>query len=152
METNNPLEAGEAIPDSPVAGQAVVVRGRKSDRIILALLEHSSVPKAAVSLGMSEATIWRRLKDPTFQDALREARREAFSRSIARLEQASSAAVTTLLRIMADGTKPAATRVRAAVSVLELAFRATELEDIQTRIRHIEEALQGNRAAGLQNF
>jgi hypothetical protein len=120
--------------------------------MILALLETSSVQKAAVSAGVSEATLWRRLKDPNFQDALREARREAFSRSIARLGQASGAAVTTLLRIMCDTKSPVPSRVRAAVSVLELAFRATELEDIQARLQRLEDAMRGRKPAGLQNF
>jgi hypothetical protein len=112
--------------------------------MILALLEHSSVEKAAAALGV-EATMWRRLKNPAFQAALRQARRDAFSRSVARLQQASSAAVTTLLRIMCDGKSPTSSRVRAAFGVLELTFRATELEDMQARIERLENLAQNGQ-------
>jgi len=145
MQEKDSNEAGEAAttPDFTPPNSRGAVRGRKEERIILALLEHSSVEKAAAALGVSEATMWRRLKDPGFQGALRQARREAFSRSVARLQQASSAAVTTLLRIMCDGKSPASSRVRAAFGVLELAFRANELEDMQARIERLEELAEG---------
>jgi len=55
---------------------------------------------------------------------------EAFSSAFAVLRQASSAAVTTLLRIMCDPKAPPATRVRAAVTVLDLATLATKVENL----------------------
>jgi hypothetical protein len=150
MQGQNPIETVKTLlsPDPPISDGHGAVRGRKEERMILALLEHSSVEKAAASLRISEATLWRRLKDPMFQDALRRARREAFSRAVARLQQASSAAVTTLLRIMCDGKTPASSRVRAALSVLELAFRSTEVEDMQTRIERLEQLAQTGRVGG----
>jgi hypothetical protein len=144
MQVKNSVEADEALmsPGQPIPAGPTAVRGRKEERMILALLEHSSVEKAAASLSVSEATLWRRLNDPKFQDLLRQARREAFSRAVARLQQASSAAVATLLRIMCDGKTPASSRVRAALSVLELAFRSTEIEDMQARIERLEHLTQ----------
>ena len=148
MQARKPIEADEAITAPESANVSGAVRGRKEERMILALLEHSSVEKAAVSLGISEATLWRRLIYSAFEDALRQARRDAFSRSLARLQQASSAAVTTLLRIMCDGKTPASSRVRAALSVLELSFRATELEDMQARIQRLEELAEDCQVPG----
>jgi hypothetical protein len=46
------------------------------------------------------------MKVPEFKTAYREARRAAFGQSIARLQQASSAAVSTLLKIMVDTNAP----------------------------------------------
>jgi hypothetical protein len=57
------------------------------------------------------------MKLPDFQAAYREARRAAFGQSIARLQQASGAAASTLLKVMLDENTPASTRVRAADSV-----------------------------------
>jgi hypothetical protein len=54
------------------------------------------------------------MKIPEFDTAYREVRRDAFRQSVARLQQASSAAVSTLLKIMVDPNVPAAVRVRAA--------------------------------------
>ena len=53
-------------------------------------------------------------------------------------KQASSAAVGTLLRVMTDQAAPAASRVRAADSVLDHAARAIELEDIEVRLSGLE--------------
>jgi hypothetical protein len=76
---------------------------------------------------------------------LREARRLAFSQSIARLQQGSSAAATTLLKIMLDVNAPASTRVRAADSVLDHAAKAIEIEDIEARVAALEAAAKANQ-------
>ncbi len=72
--------------------------------------------------------------------AYREARRAAYGQSIARMQQASGAAVSTLLKIMVDPTAPASTRVRAADSVLDHAAKAIELEDIEARVAALEKS------------
>ena len=51
--------------------------------------------------------------------AYRDGRRAAFSQAVARLQQASTSAATTLLKIMLDSSAPPACKVRAAVCVLE---------------------------------
>ena len=75
---------------------------------------------------------------PEFQAAYREARRAAFSQSIARLQQASSAAVSVLVKIMVDPDAPTSSRVRAADVVLDRASKAIELEDLDQRIAELE--------------
>ena len=79
---------------------------------------------------------------PEFEIAYREARRAAFGQSIARLQQASSAAVSTLLKVMIDPNSPASTRVRAADSILDHAAKAIEIEDIEVRVAELEAAAQ----------
>lgn len=86
-------------------------------------------------------TLLRWMKDPEFESSYREARRAAFGQSVARLQQASSAAVTTLLRVMVDSNTPASTKVRAADSVLNHTTRAIELEDIEARLK-VEDSVE----------
>jgi len=112
----------------------------KADQIMVALLEHGSIEKASAALGVSDVTVWRWLQKPEFQEAYRRARREAFSRSVARLQHASSAAVSTLLRVMVDKEAPAGSRVRAADCVLDHAKSAIEIEDIEVRLERLEQA------------
>lgn len=81
------------------------------------------------------------MKVPEFQTAFRQARREAFGQSIACLQQASSAAVSTLLKIMIDQTSPPSTRVRAAHSVLSHGAKAMEIEDIAAGVAALEQAM-----------
>ena len=78
---------------------------------------------------------------PEFQAAYRQARREAFGQSIARLQQGSSAAATTLLKVMVDSNTPASTKVRAADSVLNHSTKAIEIEDILARVSELERTL-----------
>jgi hypothetical protein len=52
------------------------------------------------------------MKLPEFNATYREARRAAFQQATARLQHASSAAVTTLLKVMVDPASPASSKVR----------------------------------------
>ena len=65
------------------------------------------------------------MKLPEFDAAYREARRAAFGQSVARLQQASGAAVSTLLKLMLDANVPASTRARCADSVLQPGIEPT---------------------------
>jgi len=116
--------------------------GRKKEEAIAALLTHRNLEEAARAAGIGTQTLIRWLKVPEFQVAWREARRAAVSQSTARLQQASSAAVSTLLKIMVDPSTPAATRVRAADRVLDHAKDALENEDIEVRVAALEQATE----------
>jgi hypothetical protein len=71
------------------------------------------------------------MKEPEFDAAYREAPRAAFGQSIARLQEGTSVAATTLLKIMIDGSTLASVRGRAADSIFNHAVKAIELEDIE---------------------
>ena len=111
---------------------------------VAALLTQPNVDAAARSVGISVATLMRWQKEPEFQKALREARRAAFGQAIARLQQMSGAAVTTLGKMMVEQSAPASTRVRAAEAIINHAAKAIEIEDIEARVSELE------RAAGTQ--
>jgi hypothetical protein len=113
--------------------------GRKQEEAIAALLTQRNVDEAARTAGIGTRTLLRWLQLPEFQKAYREARRAAFSQSIARLQQGASAAATTLLKTMIDPNTPASTRIRAAECVLNHATKAIEIEDIEARVTALEE-------------
>jgi hypothetical protein len=125
--------------------------GRKKEETIAALLSQRNIEEAARFVNIGTKTLLRWLQLPEFDRAYREARRAAFSQSIARLQQASSAAAATLLKIMVDPTAPAASRIRAADSVLGHAAKAIEIEDIEARVSELERTAEsskdGRRAA-----
>ena len=125
--------------------------GHKKEETIAALLSQRNVEEAARFVNIGTKTLLRWLQLPEFDRAYREARRAAFSQSIARLHQASSAAVATLLKIMVDPSAPAASRIRAADSVLGHAAKAIEIEDIEARLSELERTAEsskdGRRAA-----
>ena len=111
---------------------------RKQEEAIAALLTQPNIEEAARVTGIGSTTLVRWLQIPEFQAAYREARRAAFSQSIARLQQASSAAVSVLVKIMVDPDAPTSSRVRAADVVLDRASKAIELEDLDQRIAELE--------------
>jgi hypothetical protein len=115
---------------------------RKQEEAIAALLTQRNMEEAARAAGIGTRTLLRWLTVPDFQKAYREARRAAFSQSIARLQQATSAAVTTLLKVMVDPSTPPSTKVRAADSVLGHSAKAIELEDIEARVAELERAAE----------
>jgi hypothetical protein len=112
--------------------------GRKKEAAIEALLTQRNVEEAARVAGIGKQTLIRWLKLPEFQADYREARRSVVSQTNARLQQASGAAASTLLKIMVDVNAAASTRVRAADSVLDRATQAIESEDILVRLAALE--------------
>lgn len=133
--------AGEERPSPKVVGHGSKF-GRKKEEAIAALLTQRNVEEAARAAGIGTQTLIRWLKIPEFQAAYREARRAAVSQSNARLQQASSAAVSTLLKIMVDPGAPASARVRAADRILERAKQGVENEDIEVRVAALEQAVE----------
>ena len=122
--------------------------GRKKEAAIAALLTRRNIEEAARAVSIGKQTLVRWLKLPEFDTAYREARRAAVSQSNARLQQASGAAVSTLLKIMVDPNAPAATRVRAADRVLDHAKQAIVSEDIEVRLAALEQAAEAPKPPG----
>jgi len=114
--------------------------GLKQEQAIIALLTQRNVDEAGRATGIAPNTLLRWMKEPEFDAALRKARRMAYSQSIGRLQQASSVAATTLLKIMVDPNSPPSCRLRAADSVLSHAAKAIEIEDIEARVSELEQA------------
>jgi hypothetical protein len=122
--------------------------GRKKEEAIRALLTQRNVEEAARTAGIGTRTLIRWLKIPEFDAAYLEARRAAVSQSNARLQQGSSAAVSTLLKVMVDASTPASARVRAADRILEHAKQAIEIDDIQFRLTALERTAQRAKPPG----
>ena len=78
--------------------------GRKKEEAIAALLTQRTTDDAARAIGVAPTTLLRWMKEPGFDAEYRSARRAAFGQSVARLQQASGAAVSTLLKLMVDAT------------------------------------------------
>jgi hypothetical protein len=115
---------------------------RKKDEAIIALLTQRNVEEAARSIGIDGSTLMRWLEIPEFKVAYRQARWTAYSQCIARLQQASTAAVTVLLKTMTDPATPPSTRVRAADSILAHTVKGIETENIEARVADLEQAAE----------
>ena len=114
--------------------------GRKKEEAIAALLTQRNIEEAAKATGVAPNTLLKWMKEPEFDAAYREARRAAFGQAVARLQQGTSAAATTLLKTMIDPVTPASVRVRAAEAIFSHAAKAIEIEDIEVRVAALEAA------------
>jgi len=117
---------------------------RKKEQAIAALLTHRTTEEAAVAIGVGVSTLFRWLNEPEFRRAYLKARRESVSQAIARMQQATGAAGVTILKLMTDPNVPAAVRLRAAECVFSLAIKGVDTEDIDERLRVVEEAVEKN--------
>jgi len=114
----------------------------------VALLTHRNIEEAAGAVGISSKTLLRWMKDPEFDTAYRAARRKAFGQSIARLQQGTSAAATTLLKLLIEPGTPASVRARVADSIFNHAAKAIEIEDIEARVAELERAFESSKSSG----
>lgn len=111
------------------------------ERAVTALVTCGTIKEAAEAAGVNEASIYRWLKLETFQRAYKDLRREAVKLAISKLQRATAEAVEVLSEVMKGKENIPSARVSAAKTIIEQAFKATELEDLAERIEALEQAL-----------
>jgi hypothetical protein len=116
--------------------------GRKQEEAIVALLTQPGIDAAARSISVGTRTLMRWLQNPEFQASYRKARRDVHSQATARLQQAATAAATTMLKLMVDQNVPASVRLRAAEAVYDRSVKGIEIEDVEVRVAALEQAAE----------
>lgn len=119
---------------------------RKQEQALVALLEHPTITQAAKACGIGETTLFRWLQITEFNQEYNNAKRQLLSQSITRLQQASNTAVNTLISVMTNQDSPPSSRVTAAKTVLEMAIKAVEVDDLAKRIDELEELIGSKKA------
>lgn len=117
---------------------------RKQEQAIAALLSEPTLKDAADKIDIGETTLWRWLQMDEFDRRYKEARRQVVIQAIAQLQQATGEAVEALREVMNDIESPASTRVSAARTILDIALKAVEVEDLAARIEEIEDFMRGD--------
>jgi hypothetical protein len=112
---------------------------RRKEAAIAALLAHPSLARAAEACQTSERTLRRWLQDESFAQRYRQERTRILESTFNLLRQKSVAAVETLANVANDKKASASARVSAARSVVELAIKGAELQDLEQRITELEE-------------
>jgi AcrR family transcriptional regulator len=111
------------------------------ERAVVSLLSHATMRTAAKAVGVDEATLWRWLQDKDFHAAYMTARRETMQHAMARLQQISSEAVSTLREVMKDKTAKGSERVSAAKAIIEYSIKSVEIEDLAQRVEELESVM-----------
>jgi hypothetical protein len=124
-------------------------KNRRIDLFVAALLVNANVEQAAAAAKISSASSWRYPRDPEVLTRLRAACRHTMQESKALLQAASIEAVSLLRQVLRE-CESQSTQVAAARTVLEMALRAVELDDVEQRLSKLEEIAK-SRWKGLGN-
>ena len=102
------------------------------------LVSEPTMDKAIERAGITKKTAYRYLKNKGFSAEYSRLRQEMLKRSTSMLLQASGRAVEVLYEV-ADNTKASPyARVQACKTILEMAYKGMEIEDLKTRIEALE--------------
>jgi len=110
---------------------------RKKEKAIACLIAQPSITLAAQEAGISQSTMYRWLNDEEFQMAYRKAKKEIVGHALTQVQKAVTKAVDTLLDVMGNGVVESA-KVSAAKTILELAIKAVEIEELEERLTILE--------------
>jgi len=92
---------------------------RRQDEAILALLQNSTLEKAAEAAKVHPATLRRWWKDADFRSKYEEAAKGYHAHAIGRMQSNSQAAVATVMRLMANQATSDSVRLQAAKYLLD---------------------------------
>jgi hypothetical protein len=115
-------------------------RHKADQTLLMALACGATVENAAKTASVSPATVYRRLQEPEFQKKLQEIRSDMVRRTAGGLTAAGLEFVRTLVELTKPPT-PAAVRLGAAKTGLEIGMRAREAATLEERITMLEQHL-----------
>ena len=107
-----------------------------------AILFSATIKQASAEVGLSEQSVYSRLRKPDFREKLQVARDNQFQVISNKLEDANFKALDTLINILDDKEVSAGIRVRASQTLLDLSLKNREQADIISRIQNLEEMLK----------
>jgi len=113
----------------------------KKTAAVLALMTSPSIKAAAKAAGVSRATLFLWLKNESFRADLTRARAETFADAIGTLKAGTKEAAHVLMELLKS--KKEMTRFRASSAVLEMILRIHEGEEIEERLRRLEDIAAG---------
>lgn len=109
----------------------------KQFRAIPAILESKTMTEAAKKTGVNRTSLYRWMEEPLFRMELERTQRAAFAGALARLQQASRAAVERLIESL--DVESTVERRLAATEIIELCFKGQEIGEFSERLAELEE-------------
>lgn len=115
-----------------------MIENSRYTKAIAALLTSPSIRQASKISRISEETIYRWLRDDTFQELYQAAKRDCVQQATSYLRNLLGRAVATLETVMDDPESNPGVRVSAASKIIDLALRAVEIEELESRLTALE--------------
>lgn len=117
--------------------------GKNNDgKIISALLSTTTVREAAEAVGVSERTVYNRLKDAEFSKQFAKARREVWKGNVGTLQSLVGKAIQTIAEIMEDEKTPPQVRLNASAEIIRSGIKMTEIVDVVDRLEALEQIME----------
>jgi hypothetical protein len=107
------------------------------EKLLMVLACGATVEAAARTVGVSDRTVYRRLKDAAFRRKLQDLRADMVQRTSGALTAAGAEAVRTLLGLLKEAT-PGSVRLGAARAVLEWGVKLRENVELEERLQALE--------------
>ena len=115
------------------------ILNQRQEKFLRALFETDTIEKACDVARINKNTGFKYLKDETFINEYRAIRRELMQQVTGRLQKASDEAVQVLEEVMKDKQNSTpSVRVQSAKTILDVAYRSLEIDDMQERIEKLE--------------
>ena len=130
----------QTISDKPGQGEGGESLTASQEKALSALLTSGTVEAAAAKAGLTDRTLHRYLSAPAFRRAYLLARRQALEQATGALQQASYAAVATLIKNLKCGSP--SSEIRAAQVILEQSAKGVEMLEFEDRLTAIEQSLE----------
>jgi AcrR family transcriptional regulator len=106
------------------------------EKVLISLIETSSIREAAKKSGVGEATIYRYLQDKEFLAEYRNARRQTVESAIAQMQNAAAEAVDRLKEL--QYCENPAVAARCAQIIFENSVKGMEMTDVLNRLEELE--------------
>jgi DNA-binding MurR/RpiR family transcriptional regulator len=124
---------------------------KNKEKVIDALLSTDTIAAAAKKAGVGEATVYRFLRDDTFKNEYRNARRDVVESTVGQIQGVAASAVKALKKNLTCGIPSA--EIRAAQIILDTAYKGVEMIDLQMRLEILEaEQQKMNETIGKKNY
>jgi hypothetical protein len=111
---------------------------RKKEQAIVALIVAPTLIDAAKNCDVSESTLRRWMQEPTFVESYRRAREQLLDAAINKLCHSTYEAAAVLLEVSKNKRATSSSRVSAARAILEIAMKAQEFQELESRIAELE--------------
>lgn len=119
---------------------------KNKEAFLLALLSNSTIKDASEQVGISTQTGHQYLNDPEFKKAYSQVRKDTFQLATNKLQSSFTRAVEVLNEVMEDEQSPASSRVQAAKTIVQNAYKSYEIDELEERLDRIEDMIKDNQS------